>query len=169
MKTKKLSLQIAKEEDANFIFEMMQDKKYQKHYLERLLYKDIEDARTHIIKYSHEAEKRKAIFFIVLLGEEKIGVLDIYKINSKDSRASIGYGIKQEMWGKGLGTKICALGVNYAKKNLKLHTLEATADPKNEASRRVLEKNGFTLLGTAKDYYFDRGKFIDRDLYWKVI
>jgi len=169
MAAQKLSLRLATEEDAEFIYEMMQDKEYQKHYLQRLLHKSIEEAKAKVREASREAEKGKTFFFVVLFGKKKIGVLDIYKINSKDKRASIGYGLVREEWGKGLGSKVCALGVNYAKKNLKLHTLEATADPNNEASKKVLEKNEFTLLGTAKDYYFDRGKYIDRDLYWKVL
>ncbi|VVB74995.1 Acetyltransferase (GNAT) domain protein [uncultured archaeon] len=169
MAEKKLSLQTAAEEDAEFICKMMLNKEYQKHYLERLLHKSVEEAKIKIRESERDAKKGKGFFFIVLLGKKKIGVLDIYKINSKDKRASIGYGIMNEEWGKGLGTKICALGVKYAKNNLKLHTLEATADPNNEASRKVLEKNGFVLLGTVKDYYFDRGKYTDRDLYWKVL
>jgi ribosomal-protein-alanine N-acetyltransferase len=160
---------MASETDAEFIYEMMQNKEYQKHYLERLLYKSAEEAKIKIRDSTREAKKGKGFFFVVLLGKKKIGVLDIYKINSKDQRASIGYGIMREEWGGGLGSKVCALGVNYAKKNLKLHTLEAAADPNNAASKKVLEKNGFVLLGTAKDYYFDRGKYIDRDLYWKVL
>ena len=52
--------------------------------------------------------------------------------------------------------------------------IEAGIDPypsgpfKKQDSKKVLEKNGFTLLGIAKDYYFDRGKFIDMTLYRKV-
>ncbi len=169
MAEQKLSLKLATEEDAEFIYEMMQNKEYQKHYLDRLLYKSVEETRIEMRKMGREAKIGKVFYFVVLLGKKRIGVLNVYKINAKDKRGSIGYGIMREEWGKGLGSKICALGIEYIKKNLNLHTIEATADSNNEASKKVLEKNGFVLLGTAKDYYFDRGKYIDRDLYWKVL
>ncbi|MEI7961628.1 MAG: GNAT family N-acetyltransferase [archaeon] len=165
----KLTLRPAIDEDATFVFEMMQNKDFQKHYLERLIFKSVEDAKNEIIKFAREAKRKNAFYFIVMLGKEKIGILDIYKISKNDKKASIGYGILRGHWGKGYGKQICKMGIEYANNKLKLHSMEATADPKNKASQRVLEKNGFIKLCTAKDYYFDRGQFVDRDLYWKIL
>lgn len=169
LRTPKLTLREAREEDAKFIYEMMQNKAYRKHYLERLIFDSEEDALKNIKKFKRDSARKLGYYFIVLHQKEKIGILDIYKISKKDKKASLGYGIKQQEWGKGYGSEVCKLGVEFMKKKLKLHSAEATADPKNAASQRVLEKNGFTLLGIAKDYYYDRGKFIDRALYWKVL
>ncbi len=166
---KELTLRKAGAIDAKFIFEMMSDKEYQKHYLERLLFKSEEEAKNDIEKSKRDSTKGVRYYFIVLKGKEKIGVLDIYKINKHDSRASIGYGIETKHWGKGYGTQICKLGLDFMKNKLKLRSAEATADPENLPSSKVLEKNGFIKLGIVKDYYYDRGKFIDRALYWKVL
>lgn len=167
--SKQLRIRTIEETDAEFLFEMMQDKDYQKHYLERLIPKNINEAKNEAKKYIKDHQNKFAYYFIVEEGKTKIGFLDIYKIMQKDKRASIGYGVKREYWGKGYGTKMCKLGVNFAKKELKLHSIEATAEPNNKGSKRVLEKNGFIKVGTMKDYYFDRGKFVSRDLYWKIL
>ncbi len=168
MQKLKLTLHTAKEEDADFVYEMMQDEDYRKHYLERLIFKNVDDAKSDINQSIKDAKRGTRFYFIVRRGKENIGILDVYKISKSDKKASIGYGIKKECWGSGIGSEVCKLGLEFIEKKLKLHSVEATADPLNKASHRVLEKNGFKLLATVKDYYYDRGKFIDRAIYWKV-
>ncbi|MCX6804370.1 MAG: GNAT family N-acetyltransferase [Candidatus Diapherotrites archaeon] len=165
----KLKLRHATKKDAEFVYSMMQNKDFQKHYLERLLYKNVEEARKGLAKLEKQAKRGLVHYFIVNNGTEDIGILDLYKINAQDKKAAIGYGITADKWGKGYGKQVCALGLEIAKKKLKLHTAEATADPENKASIAVLEKNGFKLIGTVEDYYFDRRKFISRTLYYKTL
>lgn len=165
----KLTLKQASEEDAKFAFEMMDDKEYKKHLPERLLFHSIEDAKQELRHFRREAKRGNKFYFILMNGKQKVGILDLYKISKQDKKAALGYGILREQWGKGYGTLACKIGVYYAKNKLKLHSLEATADPKNLASQRILEKNGFEKVGVAKDYYFDRGKYIDRALYGKIL
>jgi [ribosomal protein S5]-alanine N-acetyltransferase len=168
MQKLKLSLHTAKEEDAEFVYSIMQDEEYQKHYLERLIFKSAEEARNDIFQSIKDAKRGVRFYFIVKRGKENMGILDVYKISKSDKKASIGYGIKKEYWGAGIGSDVCKLGLDFIEKKLKLHSVEATADPLNKASHRVLEKNGFKMLAIVKDYYYDRGKFIDRAIYWKV-
>lgn len=165
----KIKIRPIEETDADFLFEMMQDRDYQKHYLERLIPKGKNEAKNEVKKYIKEHKNKFAYYFIATLGKQRVGFLDIYKIMQKDKRASIGYGIKKEFWKKGCGTKICRLGMNFAKKELKIHSLEATAEPDNIGSTKVLENNGFVRVGVMKDYYLDRGKYTDRVLYWKIL
>ncbi|MFA5931362.1 MAG: GNAT family N-acetyltransferase [archaeon] len=164
----KVSLRLAEETDAKFVYEIMQDKEYQKHYLERLIPKSIIDAENEIRRAKRGSEKNQQFYFIILFGKESAGVIDIYKASLSDKRASIGYGVKKEFWEKGIATKATKLGLAFMKQK-GFHTCEATVDPKNKASKIVLTKNGFKLVGTLKDYYFDKGKFVDRELYWKIL
>lgn len=164
----KVSLRLAEETDAKFVYEIMQNKDYQKHYLERLIPKSVADAENEIRRAKRGYEKNQQFYFIILFGKESVGVLDIYKASLADKRASIGYGIKKEFWKKGIATKATKLGLIFMKQK-HFHTCEATVDPKNKASKIVLIKNGFKLVGTLKDYYFDKGKFVDREFYWKIL
>ncbi|TDT72411.1 acetyltransferase (GNAT) family protein [Hypnocyclicus thermotrophus] len=42
--------------------------------------------------------------------------------------------------------------IKFAFDNLNLHRIEANVLPRNKASMKVLEKNGFILEGYSKDY-----------------
>jgi len=155
-------------QDADFFVEMMQNKEYKKYYLDRLLLKTKKQAEEYIRGVQRESEKGKVFCFTIYFGKQKAGILNLYKINNKDRRSTIGYGVAHEFWGKGIATKAVKLGLEFLKKR-GLHTVEATADPKNEASCKVLEKTGFEKVGTAKDYYYDGNKYVDRVLYWKIL
>jgi ribosomal-protein-alanine N-acetyltransferase len=164
----KVSIKPVEIEDADFFVKIMQNKEYKKHYLNRLLLKTKKQAEDYIRGVKREEEKGKVYCFTIYYGKEKAGILDLYKINNKDKRSAIGYGVAYEFWGKGIATKAVKLGLDFLKKK-GLHTIEATIDPKNEASCKVLEKTGFEKIGTAKDYYFDKNKYVDRVLYWKIL
>jgi predicted acetyltransferase len=57
---------------------------------------------------------------------------------------NIGYDIRPSFWNKGFGTKILALCLVEAKMHGLVHVL-VTCDTDNEASARVIEKNGGIL------------------------
>ncbi|MGW9526237.1 GNAT family N-acetyltransferase [Paenibacillus terrae] len=42
-----------------------------------------------------------------------------------------------------------------------VHRIEAFIDPDNEGSRRLLLKSGFTQEGHLRDYYYEKGQFVD--------
>lgn len=54
------------------------------------------------------------------------------------------YALLPEYWGRGYASEIAAAFVMHARERLRLHSLAAFALPHNIASRRVLEKVGFT-------------------------
>jgi ribosomal-protein-alanine N-acetyltransferase len=164
----KVTLKQATEEDAEFIYQMMQEKEYKKYYLDRLISKSTEDEKRNIARINSLTKKRLQYYFTIFFGKEKAGVLDIYKISQEDKRCCIGYGVATKYWGKGIATKAVKEALNFLKKE-GFHTVEATADPKNKASKRVLEKNGFYSAGILKDYYMQNKKFLDREIYWKII
>jgi [ribosomal protein S5]-alanine N-acetyltransferase len=164
-----LKLRESKIEDALFLFEIKQDKEFQKYYPDFLISKNIEEEKKLIKNYIEGSKKNKEKQFIILKNEERVGSLEIYKINKKHKRGSIGYAVKKEFWGQKIATKACALGLEKIKTEFGLHTIEATTYTKNIASQKVLEKNGFNKVGLMKDYYFFKGKYLDRILYWKVL
>jgi len=164
----KITLKEAKEEDAEFIYKMMQNKDYQKYYLDRLISKSIEEEKRNIDRFNSLSKKGLQYYFVIYFGKEKSGILDIYKISKEDKRCCIGYGINKEFWRKGIATSAVKEALKFLKTK-KIHTIEATADPKNIASKKVLEKNGFYLAGTLKDYYYEKEKYLDREIYWKIL
>ena len=76
-------------------------------------------------------------------------------------QADIGYWLGVPYWNNGYMTEavrlICYLCFNY----LDSARICATVFVGNTGSRRVLEKNGFSLDGTLRQHVFKRGQFLD--------
>ena len=86
--------------------------------------------------------------YLVILKEtdEAVGICGFNPpVESFD--AELLYHFKKRHWGKGYATE-SVLGVTqYAKDVLHLRSLISSADPKNKASQRVLEKAGYRYIG----------------------
>jgi RimJ/RimL family protein N-acetyltransferase len=61
----------------------------------------------------------------------------------------VAYLLARASWGRGLGTEVARALVAYAFERLEVPRLICLVDPGNEASRRVAEKAGFGVDGTA--------------------
>ena len=163
-----MKLREVTQDDALFLFEIKQDKDFNKYLPDMLTPKTLDEQTKEIKNVIKLSKKEQGYYFIIEEKNERIGFVDIYKINKKHKRCSIGYGIAKKHWKKGYATKSLKLALIKTKK-LDLHTIEATTNPKNIASKKILEKNGFTKIGLMKDYYYSNGKYINRTLYWKVL
>ena len=64
--------------------------------------------------------------------------------------AELGYWLGRSLWGRGLMTRAVALYVPWLMQALSLYRLQATVLDFNEASARVLRKNGFSEEGLAR-------------------
>ena len=154
--------------DALFLFEIKQDKEFQKYFLNVLIPKSFSQQEKEIREVNRFSQKGLWKYYIIEDKGEKIGYTDVYKINNKHKRCAIGYGIAKEFWGKGYATKALKLTIKEIKK-LNMHTIEGSTHPANIGSQKVMEKNDFVKVGLMKDYYHSNGKYIDRILYWKVL
>jgi ribosomal-protein-alanine N-acetyltransferase len=165
----KIILRPATEEDAEFLFEMMQNKEFQKYFPSNLIAESLEDQKKKLRHLITQMKNDNGYYFIIYFGEQKTGIIDLYKIDRRNARAGIGYGIAKQYWQKGIATKAVKTALNFAKTKQKLHGLNACIDPKNIASKKVLRKCGFNKIGLAKEYDFEKGKYADRELYWKIL
>lgn len=77
----------------------------------------------------------------------------------------IGYSVDGQYQGKGYATQAVKLATDYGFKILRLHRIEAGVMPKNIASQRVLEKNGFVREGLARKNVHINGKWEDHYTY----
>ena len=81
--------------------------------------------------------------------------------NESGSTGDIGLWIGLPFQGRGLGTEavrqVAAIGFG----RLKLHRLEARIFVGNTASRRIFEKNGFSVEGTLRHATLKRGRYVD--------
>ena len=76
-------------------------------------------------------------------------------------RATIGYDLLKEYWGNGYMTEAVKAMINYGFEELGLMRIEATVEPANTASVRVLERAGFQLEGKLRKRYLYKDRFHD--------
>lgn len=79
--------------------------------------------------------------------------------------ANLGYMVDAAFRGRGVATAAVRLAAEHAFGEVGLHRLEAGAMPSNVASQRVLEKAGFTRVGTTRGLLFIAGRWEDHILY----
>jgi ribosomal-protein-alanine N-acetyltransferase len=94
-----------------------------------------------------------------------LGTIGFWRTKPEHFRAELGYMLRKSHWGKGLVSEAIAEIVRYTFAQTNLHSIEAEIDPKNLASARVLEKNGFVKEAHFKENFYWNGQFEDSAIY----
>jgi [ribosomal protein S5]-alanine N-acetyltransferase len=107
--------------------------------------------------------------FLIVAGEELLGWLTVSNIvRGPFQSANLGYSVGEQYNGQGIGTRAVELARDWAFGEAGLHRLEAGTLVHNRASQRVLEKNGFERIGTARRYLFIAGEWSDHVLFQRL-
>lgn len=99
----------------------------------------------------------RPVGFAYLLREQPNA--DVFKLGE------LAYWITPDEWGNGYATAAGGLLVDHGFDELGLHRIEASAFESNDASRRVLEKLGFTQEGVARKEALVDGAWMDKIQY----
>jgi RimJ/RimL family protein N-acetyltransferase len=118
------------------------------------------------MSYYEMVKNNKRTFGIALNETNRIiGGIDLFKINSKNKNAEVGYWLGRNYWNLGFMTEAVQLILQYGFSELSLHRIYAIVLEKNDASMRVLEKCGFHLEGVLRDAEFRRNRYHDKFTY----
>jgi RimJ/RimL family protein N-acetyltransferase len=91
-----------------------------------------------------------------------IGSLGLDKIVWRHRHADLGYLIgERDQWGKGFATEAVRLATGYAFTELGLEKVMAGVVAPNEASRRALERNGYTRCALFRSDRYVEGRWHD--------
>lgn len=166
LESERLLLRQITTQDVNEVFEMRSNPETMK-YIPRPLVTSTEEALAHIKMIQDKIETNEGInWAITLKGSSKLlGIIGHYRIKWEHYRSEIGYMLLPEAQGKGIITEAIKLIVDYGFNQMKMHSLEAIIDPENNASARVLEKNGFVKEAHLVENEYYNGKFIDTVIY----
>lgn len=108
-------------------------------------------------------------FFIFTSGpdsEELVGGITLSNVRRRAAQfVNLGYWMGHAFAGKGLMTEAVGLVIPFCFDTLGLHRIHAAFLPDNQASRRVLEKNGFREEGYAENYLQIDGRWADHVLF----
>ncbi|HZD32372.1 MAG TPA: GNAT family protein, partial [Candidatus Angelobacter sp.] len=82
--------------------------------------------------------------------------------------AEMGYWLSEELWGRGITTRVVAATSDWAFDNYNLTRVFAQAFAHNAASIRVLEKSGFVREAVLRRSAIKNGAVLDQILFAKV-
>lgn len=82
-----------------------------------------------------------------------IGLICLFGYSSVHRKAEFGYVLSPTHWGMGIVTEVSKALITYVFTELNLLRLQATVDPENIGSERVLIKCGMRYEGLLRNYY----------------
>jgi ribosomal-protein-alanine N-acetyltransferase len=137
-------------------------------YLDRARPTHLSEMHELLKKIDNGLDSNTAISWAIALKENPdrlIGSISFHKTDAAHHRAEIGYMVMPEHWRKGLVSEAIKAVIAYGFNEMKLHSIEANINPKNEPSRNILLKHDFVKEAYFKENYYYNGKFLDSEIY----
>ena len=123
-----------------------------------------------------EEPRRSYELAVVLRAKDRlIGGCSIYISNPDHREGSIGYIFNRHFWRQGYATETARALLGFGFDKLGLHRIFSTCDPRNIASKRVLEKIGMQREGRLREHRWVKERWRDSFLYgildheWKTL
>jgi [ribosomal protein S5]-alanine N-acetyltransferase len=111
-------------------------------------------------------QREEGTLLVVTPEGELAGHVEFFKPVGYWDAFELSYQLYAEAFaGRGYMTEAVQLAVDYLFATKKQHRIQLVIVPENEASRRIAEKCGFTLEGTVRGAFFNRGRNNDVLLY----
>lgn len=124
-----------------------------------------EDAKVFIRDFGSSGEEAR-LCLAIDVGGEAVGSVGLFIRDEAFRRcAEIGYWLGEPFWGKGIMSAAVAQMCEIGFSRYDIVRIYAEPYAYNAASRRVLEKSGFTLEGTMKKSVYKDGKMLDSCIY----
>jgi RimJ/RimL family protein N-acetyltransferase len=152
-------------EDADDVFALFSDPRVMR-YWSRAPMRERGEAEGLIGEMLEAFDKRELINWVIVDGKDRaIGTCTLFHFDPRHRRAEVGYALRSDHWGRGLASEAVSLAIDWALRTLDLHRVEADIDPRNEASRRVLERLGFRSEGVLRERFFVGDEATDSELF----
>ncbi|WP_410880594.1 GNAT family N-acetyltransferase [Myroides sp. DW712] len=131
-------------------------------------FQSIEEAHELLLAWQERYQNQEAIRWAITLQErpdQLIGTCGFHNFSIENARAEIGYELHPNFWRNGIMTEAIAAIIPFGFTKFELNRIEAFIDPANISSRKLLEKVGLQAEGVLRDYFFEKGKFVDGELF----
>ena len=146
--------------DAPAILELFGDPKVTR-FMTVPLQKSQEDAIKFIAEIDRMFHEGTMFQWGIALDDQVVGSFTLADIDQLNSHAEVGFAVAQRFWGQRILSRILPTAFDFAFETMGLHRLEADVDPRNVASLRALERQGFQREGRVRQRYFQNGEFQD--------
>ena len=112
-------------------------------------------------------EQRSLLNWMVTTREDDgvIGTCTLFRIDPRHRHAEIGYALRSDHWGRGLACEAVTLMLDWAFRRLDLQRVEADIDPRNDGSRQLLARLGFSSEGVMRQRFFVGDEATDSEIF----
>lgn len=176
LQTERLILRAHTNGDAKALFALRTHEDV-KRYINKENPKNIKETEARIRQVHEGYNNKTSVAWVIALKNnptEMIGEIGYYRTDLANHRAEIGYMLHPNFWRKGLVSEALSEVIALGFKEIKLHSISATINPSNDASRQILLKHGFEKEAYFKEDYYFKGEFLDTEIYgllnsnWKL-
>jgi [ribosomal protein S5]-alanine N-acetyltransferase len=164
IETERLHLRPLATADSSAIFRMRSDGETMR-FWDWPPAKDPRDVFETVAAQIDDMERGRSIYWAVCLDDQTIGCCDLSEIDPHHARAEAGYIFARSAWGQGYAGEAMKAVVGYAFGPLALARLYARMHARNEASRRLLTRLGFSYEGTLRGHVMRDGARRDCQIY----
>ncbi|MFT3897958.1 MAG: GNAT family N-acetyltransferase [Thermomonas sp.] len=152
-------------DDIDDLFALFSDPEVMR-YWSRAPMRDRGEAEGLIGEMLEAFERRELINWVITGSDDRaVGTCTLFHFDPRHRRAEVGYALRSDHWGRGLASEAVTLAIDWALRALDLHRVEADIDPRNDASRRVLERLGFRSEGVLRERFFVGDSATDSELF----
>ena len=164
--THRLHLRELTHADAPALFALRADERVMRH-IPRPPARAIEDALELIERISRDRAANEGITWAIAprTGGDMIGTIGYYRLKPEHHRAEVGYLLAPAEWGKGFMSEALAAVVREGFQRFGFHSIEAITDPRNTASNRVVEREGFVREALRREDHLWSIAFQDSAVY----
>lgn len=171
--TERLFLRPKKMEDAEKVFEIL----YKNPDMTKMLSFDPPEKVEETKEFFKQREKEfphKSVVWSIFFEEKLVGVISLEDIQRQFNAwrmdaAEMGYWLDPAFHNLGIMTEAVRGVLEFGFTKMNLHKITIQHLSVNDASRRVIEKSGFRLLGEQRDHCFRFGKWWNEKLYEMTI
>ena len=162
-----LCLRALRPEDTDCLYTIFSDKLVTEHYdLDTLT--DPSQARDLIERFNHRFDNRIGMRWAIVRTQSPEVVIGTCGYNiwiQPSARAVLGYDLGRRYWRRGIMSMALQATLRFGFQQMALNRIEALAFTENTASRRLLEKLGFSCDGVLREYELVSGRFVDMAMY----
>ena len=133
-------------------------------YLPTFLFEKKYEDIGYVIRHLYDECFRESIILGVYMDDGFCGLAEMYGFRDEIHKISVGYRLHERYWGQGIATEALRLMVDYLYNETDIEIITASTMIENQASARVLAKNGFDLVVHAvpEDWGYDEPTIADK-------
>ena len=133
-------------------------------YLPTFLFEKKYDDPEKVIRCLYDEGLADSLILGIYRENRFCGLIEVYSYREPIHKASVGYRLLQEEWGKGIATESVRIIIHELTTVYGIEIITASTMLQNHASAHVLRKNGFTLVNHAveEDWGFPEPTLTDK-------